>query len=81
MLALAQGEAAAASPSTVQKPLRLAEVPAYIEARSGHRPSAESIYRWCKVGVRGRRLDTIRVGSLTLAYPSAIDRFLSETQD
>ena len=38
---------------------------------------AATVYRWARIGVRGRRLETIRVGSLVRTSREAIERFVT----
>jgi hypothetical protein len=52
--------------------------------RNGKRPHVATLYRWAQRGVRGVRLETIRVGGTLCTTVSAIQRFcdaLSRTTD
>jgi hypothetical protein len=55
-------------------PLR--EVPNHLPRRRGRKVHMSTIYRWCKKGVHGVRLDTVRVGGITYTHDQALQRFL-----
>lgn len=44
----------------------------------GRQPHPASVWRWCKKGVNGVRLDYVRVGYRVLTSREAVARFLAE---
>jgi hypothetical protein len=58
----------------------LREVPKLLPARgNGRRIHVSAIYRWVQRGVRGTRLEVIRVGGTTYTSREALQRFASPT--
>jgi hypothetical protein len=56
----------------------LNEVPALLPSRgSGKRIHISAIYRWAQRGIRGIRLEVIRVGGTTYTSREALQRFAS----
>jgi len=55
-------------------PLR--EVPNHLPTRRGRKVHISTIYRWCKKGMHGLRLETVRVGGITYTNDRALQRFL-----
>ena len=56
----------------------LNEVPALLPARvNGKRIHISAIYRWAQRGIRGIRLEVIRVGGTTYTSREALQRFAS----
>jgi hypothetical protein len=53
--------------------IRFAEVPDLVPARV----STVTVARWARVGVRGVKLETIRVGGKVLTSREAVERFLA----
>lgn len=43
--------------------------------RSGKRPHVSCLYRWVQTGIRGIRLETIRVGGTLCTSTEAVQRF------
>lgn len=62
----------------------LGEAPKHLPPRGGKRIHQATIFRWAKSGVRGVRLETIRVGGSLCTSSQALQRFcerLSATDD
>ncbi len=51
----------------------------YIYALTGHRPHLSAIYRWCRVGRNGRRLETIKIGGARYTSREALHRFFLQS--
>jgi hypothetical protein len=45
---------------------------------NGSRPHLSTIWRWCRKGLRGIRLDYVRVGRKIVTSPDALSRFMNE---
>lgn len=45
---------------------------------NGSRPHLSTIWRWCRVGIKGIRLDYARVGRRIVTSPDALSRFMNE---
>jgi hypothetical protein len=58
-------------------PLR--EVPEYLPRRKGKRIAYSTIFRWCQRGIRGKRLETCRIGGMRFTSREAIDRFVADS--
>lgn len=43
--------------------------------RRGRRPTPQTLYRWARGGLRGQRLETIRVGGTLCTSLQALQRF------
>jgi hypothetical protein len=43
--------------------------------RGGKRPDISTLYRWCQVGLRGVRLEFIKIGGQTCTSIEALQRF------
>ncbi len=43
--------------------------------RRGRKPSPSTLYRWAKYGLRGTRLETIRIGGTRCTSVEALQRF------
>jgi hypothetical protein len=60
----------------IETTLPLAEVPRHVPSRrGGKRLHQATAFRWAKVGVRGVRLETIRVGGTLCTSVEALQRF------
>ena len=46
--------------------------------RRGRKPSPSTLYRWAKRGLRGVRLETVRVGGTLCTSVEALNRFFAE---
>ncbi len=46
--------------------------------RNGKRPHVATIYRWAQVGIRGIRLETLRVGGSLCTSKEALQRFCEQ---
>ncbi len=55
--------------------LTLPEAAAAIPTQNGKRPSVSTIWRWCRKGLRGTRLEYLRCGRRILTSREALDRF------
>lgn len=56
----------------------------HVPKRNGKRPAFTTLLRWAKRGLRGVRLETVRVGGTICTSLEALDRFfdrLSEPED
>jgi len=49
----------------------------YVPAINGRRPSASTLYRWCRRGVGGVRLEYVRIGRSMATNRAALGRFLT----
>lgn len=59
----------------------LKEVPRLLPPRDGDRPiHISAVYRWVQRGVRGKRLESVRIGGTTYTSREALQRF-AETKD
>ena len=47
-----------------------------LEKVLGRRPDKTTLYRWCLKGVRGVKLEHVRLGNLILTSRQAITRFI-----
>lgn len=54
----------------------LSEVPRRLPRRRGNRIHISTIYRWCKVGIRGRKLEYVEVGGLLYTTELALAEFM-----
>ena len=58
-------------------PLR--EVPQYLPRRnSGRRVHVSAVYRWAARGLKGTRLETVRIGGTTYTSEEALQRFADQ---
>lgn len=57
--------------------LTLPEAAAAIPTQNGKRPSVSTIWRWCRKGLRGIRLEYLRCGRRILTSREALDRFFT----
>jgi hypothetical protein len=58
----------------------LSQVPDHLpRTNAGNRPHPATIYRWVSRGIRGTKLETIRIGGRRLTSVEAIDRFIECT--
>lgn len=58
---------------------RLAEAPKYLPmGRGGRRVHVSTVFRWAQRGIRGVKLDTIRVGGALHTSTSALQRFAEQ---
>ena len=58
-----------------EKLLSLGQASRWFPEVDGRRPSANSLWRWCRRGVRGVRLPYVRVGRRICTSPRAISGF------
>ena len=58
--------------------LTLGEASRRFPTIDGKRPSTNSMWRWCRRGVRGIRLGYVRVGRKICTTPAAINAFCNE---
>ena len=60
----------------------LRDVPKLLPARgNGKRVHISAVYRWVQRGIRGTRLEVIRVGGTTYTSREALQRFASPTAE
>ena len=57
---------------------KLSEIP---KLRGGKRPHVATIYRWAQNGVRGVKLETVRLGGTVCTSVEAIQRFVKQLSD
>lgn len=64
-------------PITIQKEsvLSLNEAIATLPCVDGRRPHLSTIWRWCKRGYRGIRLEYCRIGNRVVTSREALERF------
>src|SRR4051812_43788931 len=55
-----------------------ARLPFLPQRRRGKRPHVATLYRWAQRGIRGIRLETIRVGGTLCTSAEAIQRFFQQ---
>jgi hypothetical protein len=58
--------------------LSLIEAVKALPIKGGHRPHASTIWRWARKGVRGKKLEYVRVGNQIYTSIAAITRFINE---
>ena len=64
--------------------LTLAEATKALAVTGGKRPATSTLWRWCRRGLRGIKLDYVRMGRRILTSRDALDRFskaLAELDD
>lgn len=59
-----------------ERPLTLAEAARTLPGRRGRPVSQAAVYRWCVRGVRGVKLESVRVGGQLFTTAEALARFL-----
>lgn len=60
-----------------ETPLVFSDVPKRLPKRNGKKVHYSTVYRWATKGVRGRILETVRVGGVRYTSVEALERFLS----
>jgi hypothetical protein len=66
----------------VERLIPLTEVPDFIPSTTlGRRLSIATVWRWAKFGVRGRRLESVKVGGSFYTSREAIARFAEDPAD
>lgn len=55
--------------------LSLSEAASKLPRINGRRPHTSTLWRWCRKGCRGTRLEYVRVGSKIATSREALDRF------
>lgn len=63
---------------TAESALTLTEAATEIGAYTGRRPSSSTVWRWSLRGVRGKRLEVIRVGGTLYTTRASVVEFLSD---
>lgn len=61
------------------KPMTLLEAAAYIGKITGQKPHISTVYRWCRKGCKGVRLECLCIGSRHFVTPSALDLFVEQS--
>ena len=61
--------------------LSLAEAASRLPAVEGRRPHVATLWRWCRQGVRGVRLEHIRIGHRICTTQAAVDLFVRRLTD
>ncbi|QDS99245.1 DUF1580 domain-containing protein [Adhaeretor mobilis] len=57
------------------KHVALTDVPALLPKRRGKKVHHSTVYRWATKGVRGRVLESVKVGNVRFTTVSALNRF------
>lgn len=57
--------------------LSLSEAAASLPRLNGKRPHTSTLWRWCRKGCRGIRLEYVRIGSKIATSREALDRFFN----
>jgi hypothetical protein len=63
---------------TAKSALTLTEAATVIGAHTGRRPSSSTLWRWSLRGVRGKRLEVIRVGGTLYTTRASVVEFLND---
>jgi hypothetical protein len=63
---------------TAESALTLTQTAAVIGEHTGRRPSSSTVWRWSLRGVRGKRLEVIRVGGTLYTTRQCISEFLTD---
>lgn len=58
--------------------LTLSEARNEIKAVTGRRPDKTTVYRWINRGVRGTKLEAVRLGGVIITSRQAITRFIEQ---
>lgn len=61
--------------------LTLAEAAALLPGQNGKRPSISTLWRWCRHGLNGVRLEYVRCGRKMLTSRQALCRFFRRLAD
>ena len=56
--------------------LTLTEATSFIPGQNGKRPSVSTVWRWCRKGLNGVRLEYVRCGRKILTSREALSRFI-----
>lgn len=59
--------------------MKLADVPAYVEAKTGQVVTRQTVYNWRKYGKQGRKLTTLKIVKGYYTTEVWVDEFLSNT--
>jgi len=57
--------------------LSLREAVRYVPSINGRRRAVSTLYRWCRRGIKGIRLEYVRVGRNVATTPEALERFFA----
>ena len=55
--------------------MSLDEATRYVPAINGRRHATSTLYRWCRRGIKGVRLEYVRIGRNIATTTEALDRF------
>ena len=58
--------------------LTLAELAVIVGSQTGRRPSSSTCWRWALQGVRGKKLDVIRIGGTLYTTWASVEAFLAD---
>ena len=58
--------------------LTLTEASKILPRRNGKRPAAATLWRWCRFGIKGVRLEYIRCGRNIMTSRTALQRFFED---
>jgi hypothetical protein len=56
----------------------LTEVPNHLPRRKGRKLAYSTVFRWVQRGVRGKRLESCRIGGIRFTSLQALTRFFAE---
>lgn len=59
------------------KLIKISEVPRYIRIKYGPDVTRQTVYNWARLGVKGTKLKTMKVGSFIRTTKGYVDAFLS----
>jgi hypothetical protein len=70
---------------TIEPPIPCCQVPdrvAWLPARrGGKKPVAQTVLKWCQHGLRGHKLESLRIGSTLCTSERALVRFFQRLAD
>lgn len=59
--------------------IRLADVPKLIPSnRDGKKIHISTVFRWCRPGLRGIRLECVKIGGASFTSHEAVERFVAK---
>ena len=57
--------------------LSLREAVRFVPCINGKRRAVSTLYRWCRQGIKGVRLEYVRIGRNVATTPEALERFFA----
>ncbi len=64
-----------------ETPISLADAAEAVPTVGGRKPSTSTVWRWCRFGIRGVRLEYIRVGRRMATSKEALSRFMNRVAE